>query len=282
MKWYTLQPRLFESEHELALYDFLAARILVVSICDEATAKQGRSPTLVFEIPADEEHDIWPADVSDEEFAKILRRTCRERPEYADLIRRAAPTKRPATLSLSRTGPACPPIVPLYESYVINESLREKIADFPGIKLLNATLAHVVRVEWDLGQPVPARFAEADPEDFVKNGQHDDSVRKQMGKFYELFLPEHPWLKSEEVSAVRMPTTNVVTERLFVDPDSGALRTDFREICFSGEKPLPPWVRLVPATDKSLPAYHLVREDVYDILRESGKWTLEFREVEQF
>jgi hypothetical protein len=270
MRWYVVQPKLFESEHELTLYDFLAVRVL--------TAMYANDRALTWYLEPDEDEERWPAELTDAEFESLIAKACQNHPEDAELIRRSNLKNRPTSLGLSRTGPACPEIVPMYESYVVRESLYRKLKEVAGLKFFNANLVKAVRLNWELGQPVPAAFAACDPEEFVKQGKTDQNLIQKMGRFYEVVLPERPWFRPDthiECGAV----IRLAFETLSGDDATRTVKSSFHEIAFPSDN-TPPWVHLVPPNGTKVPAYHFMREDVYEILREPGQWTLEIKEVE--
>jgi hypothetical protein len=277
MRWYVVQPKLFESEHEYVLYTFLATRMVIIIL--EHAERPKDVIGFSFYLEPEENEQVWPAELTEHEFARALDRISEKHPHYADQIRRKRPPNHPAKLILSRTGPACPRIVPICQSYVVHESLRKELNDLHDITFLDAALDEAVRLDWNLGEPIPVPFADSDPGKFVKHGERDRDLAKQMGKFYELILPKRPWFAPD--TKLRTPIVRAAFELTSADEANGGIKSSFHEIAFSSED-TPPWVRLVPSDGMELPSYHFVREDVCDILRGPGKWTLEFKDVEQF
>jgi hypothetical protein len=286
MKWFAIQSKSGRDSYEYMLYSSSWERQIWLPYARQLAAPGVRYQILRAPVDPSIKRLRWDKRSSPtrEDFAAFVNRVCQLVPEHAETIRALPPGSHIGHLMLTRTGPACPEIDQEAQGYVVREQLKRKLEWVPAIDFFPAYPAHIVPLNWELGEPVPKEFEEGgdEPESYILNGKHSHKVAAQMGKFFEVVLPPaQSWYPIARVppgtAAVRVAFEgSLPCKRL--EPSSKSGLVEFAV----GEFEKSPWFCAIPAEQELRGVYHFVREDVAEVLREPGKWTLEFKEVEQF
>ena len=199
-------------------------------------------------------------------------------PAHAQEIRALVPGSEIGHLMLTRIAPACPDIEESGAEYLVREPLKRKLENVPGISLFPAYIKKAVPLDWELGQSVPRKVMRSEePESVLLRGKHSPELAAAMGNFYEVELPPRQKWHHLDASPPGKTVTRVAIPASQSEECQEVLVEDFGKF---------PWFLVTyggprdPEQNEIPNSYDFVREDVCDILREPGKWTLEFREVE--
>jgi hypothetical protein len=272
MKWFHVRTKTQKDDFEWVLYSFWAMRqIWLPSVEGERKKRK----TLRLPLPQKIQYRRTKPVPTWEKYDEIVEEVCHLVPEFASQIRALRGPAVVGSFLLQRIGPACPEIVATEGTYVVQERLKEKM-EILGVQFFPAYLEKIVPLRWQLGEPCPKEFIYYEPESYILDGQHAPEVAAKMGAFYELIVPEQPWYALD-----KMPKDPRMTRVAFEGTIPGSSRGGLVELAFSLPLDIG-WVRLIPHEEGGSGQYDLVREDVHELLREPGKWTLEFRQVEQF
>jgi hypothetical protein len=281
MKWYLIQRKSGRSISEDMLYGAVCDRQIVLPQMHELELRDVSGIHSVLRIPLEPSVKMdWDSEVSREEFDRILEEICQLAPQHSEAIRKLRPGSEIGHLLIERTGPACPEILLQFASYIIRDSIKTRLAWLPGIQLFPAHLKKIVPLRWELGQAVPERFDDYEIDCFIEEKKHSVQTANQMGTFHEMILPKANWFPPDCVPD-GVETLRVAFVGTLPGKRSGwSLNYGRVELAFSNSDNYP-CLRLLPKEDDMMGAYDLVREDAFELLREPGKWTLDFREVEQ-
>ncbi|MSR65540.1 MAG: hypothetical protein EXS18_07150 [Verrucomicrobiae bacterium] len=285
MKWFVVETQYGRNDYESALYYSDGYRqIRLPHVRGQITRKFS---VLRIPIPREIGRIQWREKTipTREQYDEFVNQIVKLAPNHADEIRALPPLSEIGHLLLQRIGPACPDIQNFSPSYVIRDSLKQRLEKILGIEFFPVYLSKVVPLKWELGEPVPNNYKRVygyEPEDYILNGPHSPEVADQMGAFYEVVLPPAlRWTppmkkKAKNANLSRVAFEGILASRGMPERKNGLVRIAVEKF---GESP---WFRALPAEEEVFGAYDFVREDVYEILREPGKWTLEFKEVERF
>jgi hypothetical protein len=238
-----------------------------------------RYSVLRIPIPASVGQIRWRKVLSAEEYQEALDRICVLAPGYEEKVRQLPPTSEIGHLLITRTGPACPDIERADGGYLARESLKAKLESVPAIEFYPAYLTKIVPLKWELGQPVPKEFEYYEPESYILDGKHSPEVAAQMASFYEVILPKQKWYEINKIPKGE-EIVRVAFESMLPSKGMPNTREGLVEVALNS--PVTPWFIAVPEDENVYGAYHFAREDVCEILREPGEWTLEFKQVKQF
>ncbi len=285
MKWFVVETNFGQgrSDYEHHLYCSMVDRqVRLPQIRGEITRKYS---TLRVPLPKTTEPIRWSGEVlpTRQQYEEFLSSIIALAPQHAEEIRSAPPGSVIGHYLVARIGPACPEIEPAAPSYIVRDRLMDQLRKVQGLQFFEAYLNKLVPLQWELGEPVPRNYPPIargeEPESYVLDGKHSPQVAALMGGFHEVVVPTlrwHPITKvkpSRDLFRIEFPGTI---------PSRGVPSAKIGLVKIEVESPVvEPWFRVVPAEEGVFGVYTFVREDVYEILREPGKWTLEFRPAEQ-
>lgn len=289
MKWFIVESRdVGDSDYEAMLYRSMCERQIWLPQIQGKIPERFRK-TLRIPLPLSAgrmrwKENRWP---TQEEYNALVAAIIKLAPDHEAEIRALRPSSEIGHLMIDRIGPACPEIQNAAGAgYVAREILEQRLNGIEGITCFPAFLNKVVPLNWRLGEPMPELVMRVihmhggEPEDFIIHGRHSPEVAAEMGAFFEVVLPSphrwHPFAKiPQDAIAVRVAFEGSLPAPS-LEPVS---RRGLVELAVEGFGRYP-WFRVLPADQEMLGLYEFVREDVVEILREPGKWTLEFQEVE--
>lgn len=285
MRWFHVGTQYGRNDYEDLLYTSIVYRqIQLPQIRGEISR---RFSTLRVPIPPTVNNLRWRGKASPtcKEYEEFVARVVALAPHHAAEIRSLPPGSEVGHLMIERIGPACPEIQPLGASYTVRESLKKQLECVSGIEFFPSYLSKVVPLEWELGQPMPKNYQrivhQGEPERYILDGNHSPELAQKVGAFYEVILPPPrrwrlPTESNRSTDSLRVTFHGFLPRRRIPGTKKGTVLIEVNQ-----EQWLEyPWFRVLSSDEELFGNYIFVREDVYEILREPGRWTLEFKEIE--
>lgn len=282
MKWFLVERKSLADDFEDMLYDMGPVRQIRLPTL---IGYQGRWKTLRVAVPSHVKEVRFQHVDTMQDFNRAIEEVCSIIPEHAEEIKLLPPGSEIGSLLVNRIGPACPSIATAAGNYICQARMKNQLSWVNGLHFFPAYCGKIVRLNWNLGEPVPREMIYYEPESYFLDGTHSPETAGQMENFHEIILPDQKWYE------VGRGPKGARTVRIGFEshlPHRGKeydLRYGLVEIEFDQNDGFPdkyPWVRLVRRDEGLSGAWDLISEDLCEILRGPGQWTLDFKEVNQF